>query len=290
MSRRSIASVVGFPLALALAVAVGPARGADDAAAKAELAGMQGRWEREAAQDAPYRRASKEINGDKETITFYDADGKVIYQHRVDFKLSKIGELNVFTYSNLQVLDGPNKGQKSPGSASYLYRVRGDKFIEVTGLLPGEGEEEPAVTVWTKAKGAAAPAPKGDALDARALAGTWQAVTSTRGGEDRPEDETRRHRLVFDGDKFKILRDGETMIAGTFKLNGHETPAQIDMTIQESPDNPDNQGKVVLGIIELTGDDLKWCTCGPRSSERPTKFASEADSRDMLVVLKREKK
>src|SRR6476659_7849136 len=73
-----------------------PVRAADDAKQEAtstsesQLSEVQGRWEREEPQgsDASYKRATKEINGNRETVTYFDADGKVVRQHKVDFKLS----------------------------------------------------------------------------------------------------------------------------------------------------------------------------------------------------------
>jgi len=113
---------------------------------------------------------------------------------------------------------------------------------------------------------------------------------SQRGGNVETEENAKRHRLIFEGDRFTITRDGDTMIAGTYKVNKEAKPAQLDMVIDKSPQNPDDEGKTVLGIIELTGDGLKWCTSGPRGTERPKEFASEEGSRNMYVVLRREKK
>jgi uncharacterized protein (TIGR03067 family) len=282
--------LVGLTLA---AVATGAA--ADDkSASREDLDRVQGTWEREAPQgsDLPYHRATKEVHGNKETVTFYAADGKILRRHQVDFKLSRAGDVGVFTYSNMEVTDGEQKGTKSPESHSYVYRVSGDEFREATGLLPAEGDEEPSITIWKKSKSAAGDAPaagKAGAIDAKALAGTWEPTMNQRGGNVEPEEQTKRHRLVFDGQKFSVTRDGEKLIAGTWTVNNDAKPAQIDMKIEDSQ-NEEDKGKTVLGIIEVTGDGMKWCTGGPRSTVRPTEFASEEGSRDMFVVLKREKK
>jgi uncharacterized protein (TIGR03067 family) len=270
------------------APAAGAEKGADD-----ELKKVQGTWERtETAPDAPYRRATKEVKGNKETVTYFDADGKVTHQHRVDFKLSKAGDVGLFTFSNFEVTEGPQKGQKMEGESTYVYRATDEEFREAQGFLPGDAGEA-SVNVWKKAgaKGdAAAAAPQGaKALDAKALAGTWEPTMSQRGGNVEPEEQSKRHRLIFDGDRFTITRDGDVILKGTYKLKADAKPAQIDMTIEESQ-QADDRGKVVKGIIELTGDGLKWCTSGPRGTDRPTEFASEDGSRDMYVLLKREKK
>ena len=293
MSRFSICGAMLVLLALPPA---GPARAAEpDKKTDDELKKVQGTWERaETAKDSPYVRATKEVKGNKETVTYYDADGKVVHQHRVEFKLSKAGDVGLFTYSNFEVTEGEQKGQKMEGEFSYIYRATEDEFREAQGFLPGD-MGDPAMTVWKKAgrKGDAAgapPEPKDGALDAKALAGTWEPTMSQRGGNVEPEEQSKRHRLIFDGDHFTVTRDGDTLIKGTYKLKADAKPAQIDMTVEESPRSPEDEGKVVMGIIELTGDGLKWCTCGPRGTERPTEFASEDGSRNMYVVLKREKK
>ena len=311
MSRPPIFSVTSRVLSafvvLILAAQVPRASAAEEAASSEDdLAQVQGRWEREEpdGSDASYKRATKEVSGTKETVTYFDGDGKIVRQHKVDFKLSKAGDVNIFTYTNWEATEGPQKGTKLPGSASYIYRVSEKQFREVWGFLPGQEHRRTVLHIWKKsesdreaAAGLAAAkeqpakpeADKAAVLDAKALAGTWEPTMNQRGGNVEPEEQTRRHRLMFKDDRFTVTRDGETMIAGTYTLKADAKPAQIDMKIDESPANPEDQGKTVLGIIELTGDGLKWCTGGPRSTERPTQFASEEGSRDMFVVLKREK-
>lgn len=141
------------PAALILAATLAPARAADDPKPKDELARVQGNWERTVPEgsDLPYRRATKQIKGSKETITFYDAAGKVFHRHTVDFKLSKSGQVRVFTYSNFEVTEGPQKGATMPGSVSYIYRVTENQFREVTGFLSEDEGEDAALTIWTKA-------------------------------------------------------------------------------------------------------------------------------------------
>jgi uncharacterized protein (TIGR03067 family) len=298
--RTPIASIVFESFALLLTLMLVPAAGAEpDNASEGDLAQVQGRWERDEPRgsDASYKRARKEVSGNKETVTYFDTDGKIVRQHKVDFNVSRSGDVNIFTYTNWEATEGPQKGTKMPGPVSYIYRVGDKQFREVWGFLPGQENRRTVLYVWKKgeaereaAAAVASAKEKADAIDAKALAGTWEPTMNERGGNVEPEEQTKRHRLIFEGNKFAVTRDGETMLAGTYKLNNEAKPAQIDMTIEESPQNPDDKGKVVLGIIEVTGDGMKWCTGGPRSTVRPKEFASEEGSRDMNVVLKREKK
>src|SRR3712207_1052343 len=58
-----------------------------------DLATVQGTWEREMGleQNMPYRRMVKQITGNRETVTYYGADGEVVRAHTVDFKLERRG-------------------------------------------------------------------------------------------------------------------------------------------------------------------------------------------------------
>jgi uncharacterized protein (TIGR03067 family) len=122
--------------------------------------------------------------------------------------------------------------------------------------------------------------------DAKAIQGTWQAQTQRRGDDVEEEARTRQHRLVFDGDKFKILRDEQVMVAGTFTLDAAAKPATIDMKVTEAGGDQDAVGKTVLGLYELSGDDLKWCSARPGATDRPKSFDTSG-TRDMLVTFKR---
>jgi hypothetical protein len=145
-------------MAWGLAAGVAPARGADDAADKApsadDLAQVQGLWERRAvpASEQGVVRATKDIRGSREVITYYGEGDKVLRRHLVDVKLSRAGDAHVFTWSNMEVTEGEGKGEKSTESGSYLYRVKGEQFREASGLLPGDGDEEPRMLVWTRSK------------------------------------------------------------------------------------------------------------------------------------------
>jgi uncharacterized protein (TIGR03067 family) len=134
------------------------------------------------------------------------------------------------------------------------------------------------------------PAPAADSKElAKALEGRWRAVSSEQSGRQEPEEQAKRHVLVFRGDTFTIERDGQMMMRGKYKLDASKTPVAIDLTVEEHANHPDQAGRVALGIIEQSGDGLKWCTATPDSTERPTEFKTTDGSGRMLVTLKREK-
>jgi hypothetical protein len=110
--------------------------GKNDKAIKEDLALVQGAWERmlQDGQGNTYR-VTKEIKGDKETITYFGQDDKAVHAHTVDFKLERWGKVKIFTYSNMVITAGPHMGEKHPGPFSYVYKVDKDTFFEVIGAM-----------------------------------------------------------------------------------------------------------------------------------------------------------
>jgi hypothetical protein len=133
-------------VACAMAVLFGPnisawaedKKDADDPLKKDGQA-LQGKWERVMTTDTTLlgkaKRAVKEIDGDKETVTWYGDKDQVIRSHRVTFKLAESGNVRTFTYSDMEILEGPGKGTKVDVSGSYVYRIAGDEFCEASGFL-----------------------------------------------------------------------------------------------------------------------------------------------------------
>jgi hypothetical protein len=119
-----------------------------------DMALVQGRWERvvKGRTEGPVARVVKEIRGNKETVTYFDDQGKVTRQHRVDFVLDSAGPVKIFTFSNQEILEGPDKGRKYPGTVSYVYRVRPREFAEVWGFLPGQEGRTTLLLVWHRMK------------------------------------------------------------------------------------------------------------------------------------------
>jgi uncharacterized protein (TIGR03067 family) len=118
------------------------------------------------------------------------------------------------------------------------------------------------------------------------LQGTWKPVSVEQRGESKEDDED--HRLIFDGNKFRIKRGDQPIIQGTFKLDPSKKPKQIDMKITED-ENGKHKGQTALGIFALDGDTLKWCIAEPGTTERPKEFSAPADTKLMFITFKREK-
>ena len=121
--------------------------------------------------------------------------------------------------------------------------------------------------------------------DAKALQGTWQAKSQRRGDDSEAPEQTRRHQLVIEGDRFRIVRDGRDHIKGTVKIDASAKPATIDLAITEAQGD-DAKGQTSLGIYELSGDELKWCSAHPGAMDRPTSFDTSG-TQHMLVTFTR---
>jgi uncharacterized protein (TIGR03067 family) len=118
--------------------------------------------------------------------------------------------------------------------------------------------------------------------DAEKIQGTWTFVSVERGGVDVMDDFVKEAKLTITADKVKIEFSGKEMEAG-YKLDPSKKPAHIDIIANEG-------GKEVMipGIYMFDGDNLKVCFSGP-GEKRPTEFATQGGSNEMLVVMKREK-
>lgn len=155
---------VGLVLVAAGCLAV-PSRSQDEAPpAKAgsveqDLKALQGRWERKLlGEDRSTRkgeaRAVKEIKGNKETVTYYDDDGKAVRATTADFKLEQSGRVRLYTFSNLKVTLGEDQGDAgSKKPLSYIYRVEGDAYHEGHGfLVDSPAGSKPSVARWDRVK------------------------------------------------------------------------------------------------------------------------------------------
>lgn len=268
---------------------------AADAAPSDDVRTIQGKWEREEPSDsqASYRRATKEIRGSRETVTYYDAGGSVVRRHNVDFTLSRMGDVKIFTYTHMEITEGPQKGTKMPGPVSYIYWANEKFFREVWGFLPGQENPPVVLYVWKRAGGEGreanlAAAKQKPQAAKKPLAGTWKTVSAEHADRKVPDEEAGRYSVVFRDDTFRVERDGQMYMRGKFKLDDIAQPATIDLTVEEHADRPEEVGKVWRWVVEQTGEELKWCADRP-GGERPAGFKLKEGSEQMLVVMKREK-
>jgi uncharacterized protein (TIGR03067 family) len=260
-----------------------PPPGDEAAAAAADLAQIQGLWERKIGEDVPgLVRATKEIRGNHETITYYGgpAGDKLLGAHEVDIKVSRRDGIRIFTYSNWVGTEGVEKGRTpSPAPVSYIYRADDNTFVEVWGFVPGQETRPPLAMMWVKKLPQTAAA----AADQQALRGRWvpASTTSAAAPPEVPGDE-----ITFNGDDFTVRANSQVQLSGVIRLNPTANPKAIDLIITQSP-NGLKTGQVIRGIYELKDNGtLRWCS-SPRSQTRPKDFVVHEGGNQTLTELRR---
>ncbi|MCL4204771.1 MAG: hypothetical protein KJ000_20020 [Pirellulaceae bacterium] len=118
-------------------------------AANDELAKVQGKWVRTVKTDRGTFKVVKEHKGNDTTVTFFDSDGNVMAEKTSQFRLEQTGKVRIFTFFNNVITAGPQKGQIDKAPTSFVYRVTGDTFFEVNGLLIGD-DTEPLAFSWKR--------------------------------------------------------------------------------------------------------------------------------------------
>jgi len=118
----------------------------------ADLAAVQGLWERDRKDDQGNvaGRVTKLIDGRTETVSHYDGDGQLMQSHRVEITLTREGGVRHFGHSEIEYIAGPNKGRKSDRRGGYVYKLQGDKFYEIHGVLVRDDQEPLGVLVWKR--------------------------------------------------------------------------------------------------------------------------------------------
>jgi hypothetical protein len=130
---------------------------ADDTAAPSEDKQLQ---EDRAAIEGLWRRTFRDKSGreltttkieraGKSTVTVRDADGNKLHEHHSDYELQRSGEVRIFKYSNRTVTHGPDAGQVDPRPRRYIYRITGDRFYEIHGVLTDD-ERAPTIFIWER--------------------------------------------------------------------------------------------------------------------------------------------
>jgi hypothetical protein len=123
----------------------------EDESLKADLASVQGTWERGLVDEhgKATGRVVKWTRGNTETVTYYATDGKVLRSQSAKFRLERSGPVWVFSYA-VEVTDGVDKGMKY--TSAYISKVVGNTWYEIHGALIGQEEESPRMLIWKRAR------------------------------------------------------------------------------------------------------------------------------------------
>jgi uncharacterized protein (TIGR03067 family) len=124
---------------------------------------------------------------------------------------------------------------------------------------------------------------RADDADKDELQGVWIATSLEINGKPASAKEVERTRFTFKGEKLLVrgARDEDKEEKGAFKTDPKKLPRHLDITLN---------GKTLHGIYEIKGDELKVCfENGGKAENRPTKFATNKENEEVLIVFKRQK-
>lgn len=147
LNQRHITTLVLLASSLAFAVPV--ATHGDEPVELSKA--VQGKWVRHHTTANGPIKIVKEHKAQNTIMTAYDAQGNVIYSHESEFKIEQSGKVRIFTFFNRTITAGPNVGQKTKESVSFVYRVVENRFIEVHGVLDGD-TNAPNMIIWERLK------------------------------------------------------------------------------------------------------------------------------------------
>ncbi len=118
--------------------------------------------------------------------------------------------------------------------------------------------------------------------DLEAIAGKWQPTEADLGGNKIEQMLLDSARVTYEGDKYTIEINNKTE-RGTISLDPKKDPKAMDIF----PTEGDNNGKTLLAVYEVKGDELKICY-SLTPTVRPENF-EPASNTLLLVKFKRVK-
>jgi uncharacterized protein (TIGR03067 family) len=114
--------------------------------------------------------------------------------------------------------------------------------------------------------------------------GAWNAVSAKANGDEVPAEELKKIHVTVEGGQYTVKLEDNVIDKGNFTIDPGKKPKQMDV----KPVEGQNQGKTLLAIYELEGDDLKICFV-EAEKDRPTDFTADKDSGRILHIYKRAK-
>jgi uncharacterized protein (TIGR03067 family) len=126
--------------------------------------------------------------------------------------------------------------------------------------------------------------PHQEKKDEEKIQGNWTVVSREFIGKKTPEAELKALKVIIKNGTI-TMDDGKKKEKIRYKLDPSKKPKAIDLA------NTGIESKeTTLAIYELDGDTLKICWSEKDPEHRATKFASDEDSGQTVIVFKREKK
>lgn len=103
----------------------------------------------------------KDHRGDHTILKVYGPNGEGLYSHRSDYVVEESDSIYIFRYRNKVVLTGPKAGEKDPKESAYIFRIEGDRFLELHGMLRTD-QGKPSIVIWERLKEKDEPNPVSD--------------------------------------------------------------------------------------------------------------------------------
>lgn len=119
--------------------------------------------------------------------------------------------------------------------------------------------------------------------DLQKLQGVWEVTGGEVNGTAIPESDIPSIILTITDQSYRVERGSETD-RGAFTLDPSKQPKHMDI----SPNSGDGAGNRLLAIYEISADSFRVCYAAP-GDDRPKAFATEPDSRRLLINYKRKK-
>ncbi len=122
-----------------------------------------------------------------------------------------------------------------------------------------------------------------DKFDAAKLIGTWTYVSGEKNGVKVDKDNLKSGSVKITKETITLDSPNGKFVM-KYTLDTKSTPVSLSMEMTESPFGP---GAMAKGIIELKGEDLKFCYA--TEGDGPKKFETKEGSNSHLFMLKRSK-
>jgi len=119
--------------------------------------------------------------------------------------------------------------------------------------------------------------------DVQKLQGVWEVAGGEVNGSAISESDMPSITLTIKDKSYHVDREGN-IDRGSFSVDPSKQPKQMDI----SPNSGDDAGNKLLAIYEVGTDSFKVCYAAP-GDDRPKAFATEPDSRRLVINYKRKK-
>jgi uncharacterized protein (TIGR03067 family) len=126
------------------------------------------------------------------------------------------------------------------------------------------------------------------AKEKKKFAGTWQLASGEVDGKAVADEDLKRAKITFEGDKRTVTVPHlakDTFTNKTKRLDPSKKPAEMDWVRESGP----AAGTTMLAIYEFVDDDTCRICYDPAGKERPKEFKTAAGTGYILHVWKRTK-